>query len=92
MNIYFVERTDEIGYDEFDSFVCVAHNEEEASRIHPSYQNNDFYKNLILPIGVHNFHFPCWAKSNLTLKITFIGKANNKYNKPEVICASFNAY
>lgn len=30
MNIYLVERTDEIGYDETDSYVCYAETEEEA--------------------------------------------------------------
>lgn len=35
--IYLVERTDEIGWDQYESFVCVANNGHESRRIHPDH-------------------------------------------------------
>ena len=33
MNIYYLERTDEIGYDEYDSFVVVAKSSQEVIKV-----------------------------------------------------------
>ena len=35
MNLYRVDRQGETNYDEYDSFVCVAKDEEEARYLHP---------------------------------------------------------
>lgn len=43
MNIYVVYRTDRIGYDEFDSFVCCAKTAKEAMSFAPVFvEQNDF--------------------------------------------------
>lgn len=34
-NIYLVSRNDEVGYDQFDSFVVVANNHDEAKNMQP---------------------------------------------------------
>lgn len=36
MNIYLVSQNVNTGYDTYDSFVCVAENEDDARTIHPS--------------------------------------------------------
>ena len=35
MNIYKVTRTDDWGYDNYDSFICIANNQEEAIEMPP---------------------------------------------------------
>jgi hypothetical protein len=41
MHIYKVTRTDEVGYDEYRGFVCVAQSQDQARLIHP---NDEVYQ------------------------------------------------
>jgi len=41
MHIYTVSRTDDVGYDEYRGFVCVAESPDQARRIHP---NDEVYQ------------------------------------------------
>lgn len=58
MNIYLVERTDSVGYDEYDSFVVVAETEEEALNTTPS----DYVT------------LDSWVGSIQDLKVTLVGR------------------
>lgn len=61
MNIYKVERTDGVGYDEYDSFVVVAETEEEALNTSPS----DYVASGSWPVTIRDL--------NVTLLGRFIG-------------------
>lgn len=83
MNIYFVERTDTVDYDQFDSFVCYAENEIKAKEMFP--KNNKSFCD-------YNDFYSCWIEFSKidTLKVTLIG-AHNGVTEPAVILSSFNA-
>ena len=79
MNIYLVERTDNIGYEQYDSFICITKNEQEARETHPS----EWDKN--------EFEWQDWiefSKIN-SLKVTMIGVSSEQ--KKRVVLTSFNA-
>jgi hypothetical protein len=86
MRLYHVERTDEIDYDEFSDFVCVAENDEEARNIHPREdkkvwgEDYDYWNN------------GSWInKEDInSLKVKEIGLAKPELTR-SVICASFHA-
>lgn len=96
MNIYLVERTDSVGYDEYDSFVCVAMDEDTARHISP-----DEYHVYSRELGgwVFNYHdgsseldrYTSWTHDVSTLLVYKIGKADPMYSNGDVICSSFNA-
>lgn len=79
MNLYLVKLPGSHSYDEYDSFVCCAENENLARRIHPDNDESawDDYT---------------WVKQSETdkLKVTYLGVAEKGIQKG-VICASFNA-
>ena len=98
MNIYKVEQDSNAGYDTYDSFICVAENEQEARETHPSefvthskngkwygtysYGNKDEYE---MDSGD-------WVRCNQInkLSVTLIGVANE--NQPKgIVLSSFNA-
>lgn len=84
MNLYLVSRTDSIGYDEYDSFVCAAESEEQARKMLPDdeWRMKEYVNGLII----------CeWTKDLNKIKVEYIGKADEKYTEPTVILASFNA-
>lgn len=84
MNLYLVSRTDTIDYDEYDSFVCAAESEEQARSMPPvdEWLTNKFLRDNII--------WECTNDLN-NIEVTHIGKADEKYTKPTVILASFNA-
>lgn len=89
MNLYLVSRTDDIGYDEYDAFVCAAENEEQALSLHP---DGGTIKEFFAEDGTHyirNCDFEWRFGKRAVAK--YIGKADEKYTKPTVILASFNA-
>lgn len=96
MNLYRVEQNDNRDYDTFDSFVCVAGSEEEARRMQPrtSIEVLDIDEN-----GEIHAYFDeerccedhSWAKNLKNVDVELIGVADQKYDKPTVILASFNA-
>lgn len=74
--IYKVERTDEIDYDEHDSFVCAATSADDARRMHPCHGDED--------------HYCSWPMKPDTLRVTLIGRAYPGQTAG-IILASFNA-
>ena len=84
MNIYKIERSDEVGYDEFDSMIVAANSEDDAKSIHP-YDHADN-----LTINFDN-DYGSWVKKaeiDTLLNVTCIGETELKKG---VILASFNA-
>ena len=86
MFIYLVERTDEISEDEYDSFVVVCKNMDDAVNTHPSPSSG-------FEPGEYKWDKPYsplegWTYYRTRVKVTLIGRALT--NKPEIICASFN--
>lgn len=82
MKLYLVSRTDDWGYDDYDSFVVAAKSEENALEYHPrgkDYLNEDDIKDR---------YYAGWT-SKENLKIECIGESNNLVEK--VIIYSFNA-
>lgn len=89
MNLYLLRRTDTIGYDEYDAFVCAAENEEQALSLHP---DGGTIEEFFAADGTHyirNRDFEWHFGKRAVAK--YIGKADEKYTKPTVILASFNA-
>ena len=66
MNLYKIKRTDSVGYDEYDSAVVVAPNEDEARKIHPAR-----YQHLAST-------WTDWTNQPETLKVEYVGKAAAK--------------
>lgn len=59
MNLYLVERTDRVDYDEYVSFICATINEERAKRIWPGTLG------ITDPhIHVWSDELKCWEESN----------------------------
>lgn len=86
MNIYLVKRTDNVNYDEYDSFVCFAETEQEALNFDPC----GTLDNIIINAEhtCHHWHSPILISS--WVKCEKIGEAPNEERKG-VILASFNA-
>lgn len=78
MKLYLISQNENIDYDTYDSAVVAAHNEEEASKIHPD-----------PPYGSWE---DCrdWCSSPNVVKVEYIGEAAPNVKKG-VILASFNA-
>lgn len=88
MNLYLVRRTDDIVYDEYDSFVCAAESEEQARSMLP------FGEELVRGEPKENIRSLTiweWTNDLNKIKVEYIGKADEKYTKLTVILASFNA-
>lgn len=84
MKLFLVSRTDDIGYEEYDAFVCAAESEEQALRMLPDddWRTREYVNGLIIWE---------WTKDLNKIKVEYIGEADEKYTKPAVILASFNA-
>ena len=82
MKIYKVERPNgDWGYDEYDGFVVVVAESEDAARnTHPDPSG----------LGEHNRHRGTWPVDLSTLVVTEIGVASPDI-KPGVVLASFTA-
>lgn len=81
MNLYHVYRgkkCSSIKYDEYDSFVAAADNEEEARNMHPNAEAGETVPN------------DTWPDKPWKLTVVLLGKASKGVEKG-VICASFNA-
>lgn len=96
MNIYKVERTDQWGYDDYDSFVCYAHNEEEARWMAPDPEYH-MWKDGVYCYSYReqepvNSKYTSWTLDPKTLKVTLCGFTDMpEGSKPDVILASYNA-
>ena len=87
MNIYLVKRTDEVSYDEFDSFVCVAESEDMARNMKPVLWGN--------PRKFEKVKWEeertTWARGIKDVTVHYLGKAAQLKREPQIVCASFNA-
>jgi len=83
MKLYLLTRTDQVGYDEFVSFVVCAKSKTEALTIHPAYTLK--YPKFNTGEGT----CPSWAPKNI--KIEYLGEAAPHLCVVCVICSSFNA-
>jgi hypothetical protein len=80
MNIYKLVRTDSCDYDEYDECVVVAADEESARQMHPKGEDTRSWR------GKYRY----WAQPEF-IDVTYIGRADAYFDKPQVICASFCA-
>lgn len=95
LKIYKVWR-DEYVYDDYDSIVVIAKDEEEAKRTHP--EKGIYYDDEKMQFyEIHNdtslFHYNDvwrWTKDLSELKIEYIGEAKEG-SKKGIVLASFNA-
>lgn len=86
MNIYLVERTDKVDYDQYIGFVCIAESENQARHMNPTYDgefDNDLYYNF------NCSYITDWAQDPNSLKVTKIGEADSSQAK--IILYSYNA-
>ena len=82
MNLYLLDRTDDVGYSEFDSMVVAARSEEEALTFHP-------YNGMFGNDWKDTSEYPSWTTPEY-ITITQIG--TTKYIKrSSVVITSFNA-
>lgn len=91
MNIYKVSRTDRVGYDEYDSFICFANSEDEARNIHPAWETNDTADTIEWRKSREEECRGTWVpQSELpTLLVQHLGGGYS--DGPAIILASFNA-
>lgn len=95
MKIYYVNRTDETDYDEYDSMVVIAESEDQARCIHPSSETS----NLITWDGTFWIRGGViyWDKPDYIwqmpwkLDVQLIGLAEPHEDRPRVVLGSFNA-
>lgn len=85
MKLYLITRTDGVDYEEFDSFVVAAENEESALSYHP---NGQKLKDCLSEEDIEWGYYEGWI-SKENLKIECIGESYSKEEK--VIISSFNA-
>jgi hypothetical protein len=83
MNIYLVDRNSSCGYDEWDSFVCVAESEDAARHTHP-----DSCNRAVAWDGIE-FKYGGWVNAS-QVKVTLLGQADPTI-PAGVVCSSFNA-
>jgi hypothetical protein len=70
-----------LGWDSYDSFVCVAQDEDEARHLHPS------------GCKMHRKHCSDWIdmKKLHLLIVEYVGEAKEEYKEACILCASFHA-
>lgn len=86
--LYLVKRTDNVRWDEYDSFVCCAEDEDEARKIHP---NGTMCFKKDMSDDYREYFTGAWTDKIETLEVTCIGIANLSLRNRQVICASYNA-
>lgn len=95
MYLYLVERTDPVGYDDYDSFVCWAKSGEDARKLHP--YGDDSY--LLYEDGWHMkfsdgriedspSKYNSWTHAVSSLKVWELSRPPKE---PTVVLASYNA-
>jgi len=78
VKLYLLERNEQVGYNEYDSCVVCAKDEEEAKTIHPSNDTDA------------EDSYGTWTTTKENIDVTLLGTAL-KGMKKGVICTSFNA-
>lgn len=87
-SLYLVKRTDNVTWDEYDSFVVCAESEDEARRVHPS--GGMFFEDDMSEQSKRYFKW-CWTDKIETLEVICVGLASVSLKNRQVICASYNA-
>lgn len=90
MKVFKVERTDTVGYDDYDSFVCWANSEEEARWMAPDPEFHMWKDGVYCysyreqePVG----KYTNWTKDPKTLEVFELSPPE----VPTIVLASFNA-
>ena len=78
MNIYKVERTDDVDFEEFESFVCYEESEEKAKNRIPSFDKFNDKEDRCSWATIEN------------IKVELLGE-NNSVNEAKMIMSSFRA-
>ena len=100
MKLWLVSRTDQCDYDEHDSFVVVAPDEETARRTIPGGSTRRWGEACIEYLCRHygeteekwrHDRYPGWAKTLGNVVAECVGEALPEAVSGTVICASFNA-
>lgn len=79
MNLYLLERTDAIDWDNYDSFVVASESEDNIRNLTPNGKPLD-------PNDIWN----SWANSIEDVKVTLIG-TTTVYKEGDIVISSFNA-
>lgn len=86
--LYLVKRTDNVTWDEYDSFVVCAESEDEARRVYPG--GGMFFEDDMSEQSKRYFKWG-WTDKIKTLEIICVGLASVSLKNRQVICASYNA-
>ena len=86
--LYLVKRTDEVTWDEYDSFVVCAESEDEARRVYPD--GMMFFEDNMSEQSKRYFKSG-WTDKIETLEVSCIGLASVSLKNRQVICSSYNA-
>ena len=86
--IYLVKRTDNVTWDEYDSFVVCAESEDEARRVSPD--GLMFFEDGISEQSKQYFKYG-WTDKIKTLEVICVGLASASLKNRQVVCASYNA-
>ena len=86
--LYLVKRTDEVTWDEYDSFVVCAESENEARRVRPD--GMMFFEDNMSEQSKRYFKAG-WTDKIETLEVSCIGLASVSLKNRQVICSSYNA-
>lgn len=89
MRIYRIYRTDKGGYDTFSDAVVVAESEEQARRMHPSFEPMDPNVTYIGDGTVDAF--ASWPDDPAHVMVEDLGQASYGIIVPHVVCSSFHA-
>lgn len=87
-SLYLVKRTDNVTWDEYDSFVVCAESEDEARRAYPS--GGMFFEDDMSEQSKRYFKSG-WTDKIETLEVICVGLASVSSKNRQVICASYNA-
>jgi hypothetical protein len=96
LNIYCVERTDDVDYDNYSDFVVICATAEEARNSDPaSGKINQGWRDEFIDVWFHSEPEPCgpwvlYAKKEELLDVTLIGQAVPG-STPQIVCKSFHA-
>lgn len=92
MQLYLVERTDNIDYDDYDSFVCWAKSEDEARWMVPDPEfhmwKDGVYCYSYREQAPVNTKYSNWVEDPKTLKIWELSRPPKE---PTIVLKSFNA-
>ena len=91
MFVYLIEQTVNNGYDSYLSAIVVAKDADEASKIHPAelFWTGSKWGSVLSPCGYYSSDYN-WANPK-DVSATLIGVADKKFDRPQVILASYRS-